>query len=511
MNIESRILLHAPVGKDALLASQALERAGLECRVCASMQETLDELDKGASCLFIVEEALDSGWLKPLIQYVSLQPTWSDLPILILTSHGLESPGLQNVVGKLGNFTLLERPVRATSLISAARSALRGRLRQYQMRENDRMKDEFLASLGHELRNPLAPIRTSMQVLDRMFPATERVRVVTQVVERQVSHLTRLVDDLLDVARITSGKVNLQRRQVALADIISHTLEICRPLMESGRHHLEVEQPPHAVLLDADPARLVQSLANVLSNAVKFSPASSTIFLRAAVDGERLVFTVKDSGVGLEPESLSRIFEMFVQSDPLRGQVLGGLGIGLSLTKRFTEMHGGTIHALSEGLGHGCEFVLTLPIVLKQELAAGVAALASIDDKAPGAQFPILVVDDNKDGADMLEMMLQLEGHTVYKAYTGQEAVDLAKHARPHVVLMDIGLPDFDGYEAARRIRLQPGGQNLVMVALTGWGHDEARQKAGEAGMNHHMVKPVDLSVLREYLLGATRMRPLPS
>ncbi|MFC7516701.1 response regulator [Herbaspirillum sp. GCM10030257] len=462
--------------------------------------EILHELSQGAGALFIVEEALRAGLLTPLAQYVAEQPTWSDLPILILSNHGVESPGLHHVVERLGNVTLLERPVRGATLVSAARSALRGRMRQYQIREADRLKDEFLASLGHELRNPLAPIRTSMQVLNGMFPVATAVHAVTQVVERQVAHLTRLVDDLLDVARITSGKVTLQRERVALSAVVAHTVEICKPLLDAAKHRVDVSQPAGDVMLDGDPARLVQSLANVLANAIKFTQEPSTILFTVQVAGNNIIVKIKDSGIGLEGDALSRIFDMFTQSDPAHGQIFGGLGIGLGLAKRFTEMHGGSIHATSDGIGHGCEFVLTLPIVIPTERYDEQPSAEPESNQNGASKLRILVVDDNHDGANMLQMMLECDGHTVFTAYNGRQAIETAQHAKPHVVLMDIGLPDMDGYTAARNIRQQLGRDNLVIVALTGWGHDDVRQRAAEAGMQHHLVKPVDLTVLRNHL-----------
>jgi signal transduction histidine kinase/ActR/RegA family two-component response regulator len=497
--MENRILVYAPVGRDAVLASKVFQGAGLECCACKSILEIQDELGRGAGALFIVEEALVSGLLKPLAQYVSEQANWSDLPILVLTNHGVDSPGLHHVVERLGNVTLLERPVRGATLVSAARSALRGRMRQYQIRETERLKDEFLASLGHELRNPLAPIRTSMQVLNGMFPAAE-VHKVTQVVERQVAHLTRLVDDLLDVARITSGKVTLQREHVALSAVVEHTVEICRPLLDAAKHQVDVSQPAGEVILDGDPARLVQSLANVLANAIKFTKEPSTILFTAQVVENDVIFKIKDSGIGLECDALSRIFDMFAQHDPANGQALGGLGIGLGLAKRFTEMHGGSIYVTSEGIGRGCEFVLTLPIVIPTERDDKQSSAEPASSQNGTGKLRILVVDDNHDGADMLQMMLELDGHTVFKAYNGQQAIEVAQHEQPHVVLMDIGLPDMDGYTAARNIQQRLGRDDIVMVALTGWGHDDVRQRAVQAGMKHHLVKPVDLTVLRNYL-----------
>jgi CheY-like chemotaxis protein len=289
-----------------------------------------------------------------------------------------------------------------------------------------------------------------MQVLNHVFAGAAKVNEVATIVERQVTNLTRLVDDLLDVARITSGKVSLQREPVPLAAIVGHAVEIRGPLLEAGRH--------------------------------------------------TVVFSIKDAGIGLEGESLSHIFDMFAQSDPARGQSLGGLGIDLSLAKRFTEMHGGTIHVTSQGLGRGSEFVLTLPIVIAAQPAAKAEPAMIATAPHDAANLRILVVDDNRDGADMLQLMLELDGYIVFKAYDGQQAVDTVQQCQPHVVLMDIGLPDMDGYEATRIIRRNPGGSEAVIVALTGWGHEEVRRQAAEAGMNHHLVKPVNLDVLRGYL-----------
>jgi signal transduction histidine kinase len=498
--MDKRILIHAPVGRDALLASRVLQDAKLECFICKTIPDVLEQLRKGAGALFIVEEALAAGGLAPIGQYVADQPDWSDIPIIVLTSNAGNATGLQSVVETLGNFTLLERPVRTASMISAARSAVRGRQRQYQMRETDRLKDEFLASLGHELRNPLAPIRTSMQVLARLLPGEEEVGNITRLVERQVAHLTRLVDDLLDVARVTSGKVTLQKKQVLLSEVMQHTFEICQPLLEASRHTLDVVAPRQAVMLEVDAARLVQSLSNVLANAIKFTPQPSTITFRAHVAQTMLTIEIQDAGIGLEPASLSRIFDMFAQDDPVRGQVLGGLGIGLSLTKRFTEMHGGTIHAYSEGSGTGCLIVLALPVVIMPEQEGADGPVRAAASPVDTGELLVLVVDDNRDGADMLQMMLELDGYRVAKAYDGLGAVEAAREMHPQVVLMDIGLPDMDGYEAARRIREQAGGEDITLIALTGWGHEDARRQAREAGMNHHLVKPVDLSILKGYL-----------
>lgn len=494
---ENRILIYAPIGKDAVLTSTVLESAGVSCFICHNFHQTLQELDKGAAALLTVEEALPPAMLKLLAEFVAGQPTWSDLPILLLTQHGVNTFGVDDAVEKLGNLTLLDRPIRTASLISAARAALRARQRQYQVREADKRKDEFLASLAHELRNPLAPIRTSMGILKYLYPEASGVTQVREVVERQVTHLTRLVDDLLDVARITSGKVDLRLDFIVLSAVIEHAVEICAPLLKNAQQKIEVAQPPHEIYLRADHARVVQSLANILSNAIKFSTEPGTIFFNAEVEGVKVIFRIKDQGIGMEAAALSKIFDMFAQAESSKRRALGGLGIGLSLAKRFTEMHGGTIEARSEGIGKGSEFILTLPVVTQKIDRDKSEQSANAVQAAQPACQRVLVVDDNRDAADSLQVLLQAAGFEVSTAYDGQEAVDAVQMQQPDIVVMDIGMPGVDGYEAVRRIRTQPGGKDILMIALTGWGQESARRKAAEAGYDHHLVKPVDMDVLK--------------
>jgi signal transduction histidine kinase len=499
--LEARILVYAPAGKDAKMASAVLDTSGIEHDVCADIPTMIAELECGAGAVLTVEEALQEGALGPLGRFVARQPTWSDIPILVLTHHGADSAALDDAMQALGNLTLLERPVRTAALITAVRSALRARVRQYQVREADKRKDEFLAALGHELRNPLAPIRTSMHILKRMYPAAYAVTQVREVVERQVGHLTRLVDDLLDVARITSGKVDLQRQRVTLSSVVAHAVEICTPQLEANRHTIDVSAPAHEVVLDADPVRLVQSLANILGNAAKYTIHPGRIAFKVIVEGPNVIFTIKDSGIGMTPDSLERIFEMFVQNDPAPGRVLGGLGIGLPLAKRFTEMHGGSIVAHSEGIGTGSQFILTLPVVVESAGAGHDSGHRHIEDEMVAAgNRQVLVVDDNRDGADMLQRLFEADGFTVVTAYDGVQAVEQVSRSRPDIVVMDIGMPGMDGYEAVRRIRQQPGGDDILMIALTGWGQEDARRLTAEAGFNHHLVKPVDFDVLKSYL-----------
>ena len=493
--MERRIVICAPTGQDAALTSRVLGSVGIGSIVCGGSQELLEQLGRGAGALLMVEEIISGPSLRLLADYVAAQSTWSDLPILLLTQSGADSLDVRQAVERLGNVTLLERPVRTVALISAARSAIRARERQYQVRDADQRKDEFLATLAHELRNPLAPIRTSMGILRHLHPDSPQVMQLRNVVNRQVTHLTRLVDDLLDVARITSGKVVLKKAHISLQSVINHAVEISGSTMESKQHQMVVEAPQVPYVLDADHARLVQSVANLLVNAAKFTASPGHIILKVSVTGRNVTFSVRDDGIGLEPESLLRIFELFAQT-PVPGEAPTGLGIGLSLAKQFAEMHEGTLTARSEGLGRGSEFILTLPVVVED---TGAQVLDDVEASVKMENLmakKILVVDDNVDAADTLEALLGMDGFEVTTVYDGIAAVAAASDVRPDVIVMDIGMPGMDGYDAARMIRQQPGGENMVLIALTGWGQSADKNRASQAGFNHHLVKPVDYDML---------------
>ena len=490
--MERRILIYVGTTQDGVLASQVLQSAGLECMVAVGMPTLLDELSRGCGALLVAEEVIAGAAMQPLKERISAQPAWSDLPVLVLTLRGSPSVEVQRAVECLGNVTLIERPVRTIGLVSAARSALRARDRQYQVRLADQRKDEFLATLAHELRNPLAPIRTSMSVLRRLAPAANVARIV-DVVERQVVHLTRLVDDLLDVARISTGKVELQARRTTVRSVVTHALEISGSAVQDKAHRLKVTQPDGEFVLHADHARVVQSVANLLVNAAKFTPEHGEIELDAEVHGDTVRFRVKDNGRGLQEQSKGQIFDLFAQA-PVPGELASGLGIGLNLAKRFAEMHGGTISVSSDGPDRGSEFVLSLPVVVVGPAETTAPAPTAAAPHHPAHARKILVVDDNVDAADSLEALLSIEGFTVAVAYDGEAALAAVRNDPPVIVLMDIGMPRMDGYEAARRIREETAG--IRLIALTGWGQDLDRRKAEAAGFNAHFVKPVDLEQL---------------
>lgn len=504
--MEKRVLIYAPTGQDAVLASKMLSLAQVDNLVAENAQRLSEEMLIGVGAVLTVEEALSNGGLKALGEFVQRQPNWSDLPIVLLTHRGPDSLSVRQAIAALGNVTLLERPVRTLTLITSLQSVLRAREKQYQVRETDRRKDEFLASLGHELRNPLAPIRTSMSVLNHLYPDQAPVRKVSDVIERQVTHLTRLVDDLLDVARINSGKIELQRDYTTFAKVMEHVIELCSAAAAAKRIKIDVAMPPGDVALYADYARVVQIVANIVSNAVKFTPADGYIGVRAQVEFGALHIYIKDTGIGLEPAALGRIFAMFEQSRPPSGQIASGLGIGLSLSRQFAEMHGGSVRATSEGLGKGSEFIVTLPVVSE---ARPLQATPAVDVIGASDQRPkVLVVDDNRDAADSLQALFEMENCKVATAYDGYEAVQAVQQDMPDMIVMDLGMPSMDGYEAARRIRLQPGSQSVLMIALTGWGQSDARQRTLDAGFDHHLIKPVnfdDIKRLADGRLGAAQ------
>lgn len=498
--MEQRILIYAPAGQDAVLAGTVLAGSAIASHACRSPGELAEQLALGAGGVLTVEEALHAGVYSVLDAHARQQPDWSDLPIILLTHAGLDSLPVRQAISTLGNLTLLERPVHILTLITSAHAMLRARQRQYQLRETQRRKDEFIASLGHELRNPLAPIKSSVALLKHLFPASAQVGKVSDVIERQVTHLTRLVDDLLDVARITSGKVLLQRKEFELQQMLEHVIELCQPAASSRHIRITLAMPPHAVTLHADYARVVQIFANIVSNAVKFTPDGGLIQMTACLAQGQLQVIIEDNGIGIDPDAIARIFSMFEQGRTVAGQMTSGLGIGLSLARQFAEMHGGSIEAYSDGPGRGSRFIVTLPASAGGPSPATPPAAGSEPDAGAGQPVPVLVVDDNRDAADSLQSLFQLEGYAAQVAYGGAQALAAVDEIWPQLVVMDLGMPDMDGYEAARQIRQRARGRDVLMIALTGWGQGEARVRTEQAGFDHHLTKPVDFDAIAALL-----------
>jgi PAS domain S-box-containing protein len=366
------------------------------------------------------------------------------------------------------------------------------------LREADRRKDEFLAMLAHELRNPLAPVRSSIEIMKRTPDDAATVGKARSTIDRQMSHLERLVDDLLDVSRITRDRLELRPVRAELASIIHQAVETCRPLAEERQHQMTIDLPAEPIYLRADPVRLAQVFSNLLSNACKYTDRRGSISLAARLEGDRVTVAVKDSGVGIAADMLGRVFDMFAQGHGAAERVQGGLGIGLTLVRRLVEMHGGQVEAFSDGPNRGSEFVVRLPVLLDpSELAPAPPVI-----ERSVAPRRVLIVDDNRDAAESLAMLLDIAGHATHVAHDGLAAIEAAEAFRPQVVLLDIGLPKLSGHDAARRIRQQPWGRDMLLVALTGWGQDDDRRKSMETGFDHHLVKPIDLESLNAVLAG---------
>jgi PAS domain S-box-containing protein len=358
-----------------------------------------------------------------------------------------------------------------------------------------RARDHFLAILSHELRNPLAAFSSGLQLLTLATDDREVVANSKEMMERQLKQMVRLVDDLLDVSRITTGKLELHKERVELASVVRDAVEASRTFIDSKGHQLTVVLPPGPVVLDADPARLAQVFLNLLNNAAKYSEPCQNIRLSARLDGGEIEVCVQDHGIGIPAAKLPHIFEAFMQVDTSWQRTQGGMGIGLSLVKEFVELHGGSVEARSMGLRQGSEFLVRLPVATGDELKPAVAA-----KNLHGPRRRILVVDDNCDAAASLAMILKMMGHEVRIAHDGEAAVAVAAEYRPRLVLMDLGMPKVDGYEAARRIRLQPWGAELFLVALTGWGAEEDRRRTQDGGFDSHLVKPVDMDILKRLI-----------
>ena len=370
------------------------------------------------------------------------------------------------------------------------------RLAEEALRTSDRRKDEFLATLAHELRNPLAPIKNGMQILRLSSAAESPSRRTLDIIDRQLNHLIRLVDDLLDIARITSGKVRIQPALVPVRDTLARSLEAVQASLDAKRHQLSLELPGDEVFVRGDADRLTQVFSNLLSNAVKYTPAEGRIEVSSTVGAERIEVSVSDSGIGIPPEQQSAVFELFSQVRDHQAHSEGGLGIGLALVDSLVRLHGGQVAVHSEGSGRGSTFRVTLP----RADGRPAARAAPGPDDAALPRKRVLVADDNRDAADTLAMLLRTAGHEVATAFDGREAAALAREFLPEVAFLDLGMPLMDGLQAAQAIRSDPNLRGIKLVALTGWGQASDRQKTAEAGFDLHLVKPITPSGLQAAL-----------
>ena len=369
-----------------------------------------------------------------------------------------------------------------------------------ELKEADRRKDEFLATLGHELRNSLAPVRNAVRVLGLKGPNEPELRWGRDVIERQVDHLTRLIDDLTDISRITLNKLELRKERIELAEVINGAVESSRPLIEKCGHELAVTLPPEPAYVNGDSVRLAQAFMNLLANAAKYTERGGRIWMTAEREDGEVIVRVKDTGVGIPPEKLPRLFEMFYQVDRSLERSQGGLGIGLSLVRRLVELHGGRVNAHSVGVGKGSEFTVRLPVLTEESKPPNCEEPRGKRQTEPATARRILVVDDNPIAADSLAKLLRLMGNEVQTAYDGLAAIEATERFRPDAVLLDISMPKLNGYDACRRIRAEKWGKDIVLIALTGWDQQENKDRTEEAGFDAHMVKPVDANALLKLL-----------
>ena len=647
-----RVLILAPLGRDATAIAAVLNARGYATKVCEGAAEGSVELAAAAGALLLTEESLDREQVPQLLSQLRAQPAWSELPVIILTSGGEArfSQLLDLTAAAAGSVTVLERPLGAATLLRSIDVALRSRRRQYHVRdlldaqrereaalaaseerwrlalegadlgswdvdlasgaavwnrrhcellgyaansgpttmerwrervaaedlpgleaameqarrehsaftvehrlhradtgelrwlalygrfhydaagtavrfsgvsrdvtkdkrleaeregylaalqEADRRKDTFLATLSHELRNPLAPIRNAAEVLTSPKITPMQLRWAQSVIRRQVTHMAWLLDDLLDLARITQGKLRLRKQPCSLRSVVEAALETSRPFLERKDHELTIRLPEQSLTLDADPLRLEQVLSNLLTNSAKYTDAGGKIELAARVEDE-LIISVKDNGIGIPREQLHRLFMIFSQVSPYSARAEGGLGIGLALVKGLVNLHGGRVEARSGGPGMGSEFIVRLPLF---ETASETPETKPAEPPtAMPEKLRVLIADDNQDAAESLAMLLSLEGCEVRTAYDGQAAVSLAQLFRPQVALLDMAMPKLDGCATARALKQQRGGTELCLIALTGRGQEQDKRQTDAAGFAAHLTKPVDPARLRRLLAQA--------
>ena len=500
-----RVLFLAPTARDRVTTQELLGPAGITLEVCLTLPALLQAMHEGAAAVMLPEEAALGAQHRALQDALAQQPAWSDLPVLLLTRAGTDSAPLEYAMRTLGNVTLLERPLRQATLLSAVQTAVRARARQYQIREHleerarieaslraaDQRKDEFLATLGHELRNPLAPLLTALQLLRAADVDHPVVKRVGSVMDRQVAHLVRLVNDLLEVSRITRGLIAVHREMLDLGFVVHSAIDTSRPVVDAARHQLVIDIPSEPLTVFGDPVRLTQVFANLLTNAAKYTNAGGWIRIRVERGDGVAIVSVRDNGIGIAQQQLGSVFEMFTQVDRSDRRAQGGLGIGLTLVRSLVEMHGGTVEARSEGLGRGSEFRVELPLVSAQPLRAE----APLERRRLPPRR-VLLVDDNVDAAETLGALLTELGATVLVANSGAAALAAMDAFAPDVVLLDIGMPEMDGHEVARRIRTSDRHARVQLIALTGWGQEHDRERSRAAGIDQHVVKPPDIDRL---------------
>ncbi|MDX1654847.1 MAG: ATP-binding protein [Candidatus Competibacteraceae bacterium] len=501
-----RILIFTHGEGNAQWAQRMLGRMELTGEICPDMEALCQGIEQGAGAVLASAEALPPEVLAQLRTVLEGQPFWSLLPVVVLVGER-DTPWSMDwtpeLFQSLRGVIMLTRPVHLLILRNVLHNALESRRRQYQVRDlvarlevGVRQRDEFLAMLGHELRNPLAPIRNLVDVFRMSDDLPLHLEEGLELMDLQVGHLNRLVDDLLDVARVTQGRIALHKTRLDLGEVVRQAVGQVEWLIESRRHRLTVDLPSRPLLIEADATRLVQVVTNLLDNAAKYTDPGGRIRLLARREDGQAVLRVQDTGAGIPVDLLPNIFDLFAQGARAPDRAPGGLGLGLSLVRRLVEMHGGQVQARSSGPGRGSELEVRLPILKTPPMAE-----SSVPEEEPRPQRPILVVDDDPAVAKALSLLLRSLGHSVQTAFGGHEALELARRQTPQIVLLDLGMPEMDGFEVARRLR-QAHGPALKLVALTGYGREQDQERVREAGFDHHLLKPARMEDIQALLSG---------
>ena len=500
-----KVAVVSPNAADAALAVAILAESSIDAVACETIPQLGAADDPRMGCLVLVEEALSETGIHELHAAIHTQPSWSDLPLVLIATDGSSLPSLApELFPESGNVTLLQRPIHPLSLVSAVSVALRARARQVQVRdlleEHDqavRRRDEFLAMLAHELRNPLAPIRNAVYILGTLQHDSPLFARSHAMIDKQARHITRLVDDLLDVSRLELGKVELRRQRIDLNQSVAAAVESCSAEAGAQRHQVSMRLSPSPLMAMADPVRIEQAICNLIVNATKFTPPGGSIEVSAREEEGWAVVAVTDNGVGINPEMLESIFELFRQDATTLARTQGGLGIGLTLVRRLVELHGGTVRAFSEGLGMGARFEARIALDASDARASPTAS-----PQAAYTPKRVLIVEDAHEARESLGVIVRMWKHDVILASTGPEGVARALESKPDVAIVDIGLPGFDGYQVAQRIRGENAewARKMRLIALTGYAQESDRARALAAGFDVHVRKPVDPTELRPLL-----------
>ena len=512
MTVAAPLILNVDDNDGARYAkTRVLVHAGFEVIEAATGQGALDQVRSHSPAIVLLDVKLPDISGIEVCSILKRDPQTRSTLILQTSAAAVQSFDKVRALDG-GADSYLTEPIEPAELVANVRALLRLHRAEEALRDADRRKDQFLATLAHELRNPLAPIRNAVELMDPRYHATEdAVHDARMIARRQVEHLSRLVDDLLDVSRITHGKIALQIECVHVDAAVATAVEANQPFIAKKQHTLRVNVPDKSCMIYGDPIRVAQVISNLLSNAAKYTPEGGVIELDVSAADGNVTVRVRDNGIGIPSNELADVFNLFMQSEDSLARSEGGLGIGLSLAKTLTELHGGAIEAFSAGLGMGSEFVVTLPMVIQEAAVepepatSGEAAdtpranhadtsttAEQLADKS-GARRRVMVVDDSVDGAESMSILLEMLGHEVRVMYDGAAAIAAASEFRPEVVLLDIGLPVIDGYQVARALRAEPATAGALLIALTGYGQDSDRQRTRDAGFDHHLVKPASL------------------